>query len=915
MGIWRAARRAAWAGLAAAAALAGCGGGGSQAGTDLAGPGYRLAGTLSVPTGAAVDSDLNDVNQLGRTPNDDFASAQALSAPVLLSGSVNRPGTGPAGHSQASGDSTDAYVLDLQRGDLVELEFAPGSAEASADLDLYVVSADGQIIGASDRNDTVFECVRITEPGRYYLKVEAFRQAAGYTLRAGPSTSPPASQDSPATATTGCTATASRTRFDPGELVAQTRDTGTDPGATARARSLTLRAGVTVSAGTASTAERGPHLLLLPATAAERRRGLARLAGDPSGTAGTARSLAAVATADAVEDAGRATADARVDTLRYAKALRATGGYVYAEPNWLLQTAATIGTFPPDDLHQGDQRWHHALIALPAAINRIAALPVQPAQRPIIAVIDTGVMLDHPDLQPQLASRGRTFLTERVPGDRNLANGDDQRLAEDKAVSHGTHVAGTAAAATYNGIGVAGVAPMARLMPLNVFGRHGSAKAIDILQAMLYAAGLDNGAGVLPSRRADIINLSMGTAGDCSVAFQDTVNRVRAAGTLVVAAAGSQADHLAGQEADVQQPANCTGVIAVGAVDSDRRLSRYANSGPALTVSAPGGDLGPAGVASGFGEGIFSTLVNFTGDGQRVAGVGPQQGSSMAAPQVSGVLALMRYLDPDLSPEAVDALFASGRLTQDLGAAGHDGAHGWGLIDAAKAVEAVLQAQAGAASVNSGTATLGMRPVRLDLGSLRSSATLDLVVTAGKRSTVTDTVVAVRSSSPALTLRPGTADASTSLHRQIVEVDRRLLPSDGSHVATITLTLRSGAELTVPVTLDRPAGSASSGPGWGPVYVTLLDPDTGHLLHTVLAHAAQGRYQWQFSGFRRARVLVRAGSDPNNDGVVCGPGEACGSVAALGTSADTTRAVSLSGDRTDLDLALTLVPWHGAALP
>jgi serine protease len=883
MGIRGSVRRAA-AGLAACAALAGCGGGGSAVDTgtaaDLAGTGYRLSGTLSVPAGAAVDSDLNDVNQLGRTRNNDLATAQALSAPVLLVGSVNRPGNGPAGSNQTDGDTTDAYVLDLQRDDLVELEFAPGTAAESADLDLYVASADGALTGASDRSDTRYECVRITQAGRYYLRVEAFKLAAGYTLRAGPATIP----------TTDCTATTARTVFDPGELVAQARSSSTL--ATVSAQALVWRSGITTAAGPSA---QGPQLLLLPGQPATRRSGLALLSGDPASVASATRTLSTTPAAAPLRDS----IEARLETLRYAKALQATGAYDYVQPNVLMESAATVGLFPPDDLHYGEQRWAHDLITLPAAINRIQGLPVQPAQRPIIAVIDTGVMLDHPDLQPQLTSLGRTFVTNRRPGDRNQANGDDQRLAEDHAVSHGTHVAGTAAAATFNSIGVAGVAPMARLMPLNVFGRNTTAKTIDILQAMLYAAGLDNSAGVLPARRADVINLSMGSPGACGVAFQDTINRVRAAGALVVAAAGSLADNPGGRPAEVHQPANCTGVIAVGAVDSNRQLSRYANTGAALAVTAPGGDLGTDGATSGLSEGIFSTLVNFTGDGQRVAGVGPLQGTSMATPQVSGVLALMRYLNPDLSVEAVDDLLCAGRLTDDLGPAGRDALYGHGLINALKAVEAALEAATGADSVTSGAATLGIRPARLDLGSLRSSATIDLVVTAGKPSSVTATVTAVRSSSPVLTLHTGTADPSISLNRQILDVDRSLLPADGSFSATVTLTLSTGEELTMPVTLDRPAGSASSGPGFGPVYVTLSDPDTGRVLHTMLVHASQGRYAWQFNGYRRSKVVVRAGADPNNDGMVCGPGEPCGAE----------RVASLAVDQSGLDMHLSPAPW------
>ena len=91
--------------------------------------------------------------------------------------------------------------------------------------------------------------------------------------------------------------------------------------------------------------------------------------------------------------------------------------------------------------------------------------------------------------------------------------------------------------------------------------------------------------------------------------------------------------------------------------------------------------------------------------------------------------------------------------------------------------------------------------------------------------------------------------------------------------------------------------------------MTLSDPDTGRVLHTVLVHASQGRYAWQFSGYRRSKVVVRAGADPNNDGVLCGPGKPCGTWVSGNLAPSHERAATLSVDQSGLDLSLSPVPW------
>jgi serine protease len=888
---WRRLARLARLGLVGLIALAGgCSGSpDDRASPDIEGSGYTLAGVLQVTGGAAVDADLNDPNQAGRTSNDDVDHAQPLTAPTWLVGTVNRPGSGPIGASRVDGDETDVYVIDLQGTETVELAFS--ADDPQADLDLHVLSADGRLVGSADGSTGRDECIRITQPGRHYLMVAAFRGAAVYQLRV-------ANADSGAA---GCSTRTVAADFAPGELVARARSGPSTRALVAAA--TTRRAALQRAIGHAGVRTRGtapatlPHLLTLPADAGTRRSGLRRLAQALEQPTLLPDSPAAPARADAT--APDHSLQARFDTLRYAKALRATGLYDYVQPDWRLtsSSAPLLGPFPPDDPDWVSQRWHHEMIALPAAINRLAALPVPPAQRPVIAIVDTGVMLDHPDLQAQFIASGRTFVTIDQPGDGNRASGDDVHTAADAALSHGTHVAGTAAATAWNGLAVAGVAPMARLMPLNVFGRGSSARSHDIIQAMLYAAGLENNAGMQPTRRADVINLSAGSPGPCSAAFQDAIDQVRAAGVLVVAASGSLARNDLGQPAEVQQPANCRGVIAVGAVDAARRLPPYANTGATLTLTAPGGNLDQS--LSGAADGIFSTLIAFGQDGQREASVGVLQGTSMAAPQVSGVLALMRYVRPTLTPDEVDRLIAAGTLTDDLGEPGRDPLFGWGLVNARKAVEAAL-----ADTVPTGTlpAPLVAQPARLDFGGFRSTATLELSAPAAAN----DRVASIHADHVAVTVSADSVEAGTGLGRYLVAVDRRKLATDGLHTATLTVTLASGRLLVIPVTLERTAGSLAGGSSLGPVYVTVSDADSGRVLHTVMVTPVRGRYVWQVSGVRRTRVTLRAGADLNNDGLPCGAGEPCSAPVSSAGTALTGLALTLTGDRRDL--VMTLAP-------
>jgi subtilisin family serine protease len=239
-----------------------------------------------------------------------------------------------------------------------------------------------------------------------------------------------------------------------------------------------------------------------------------------------------------------------------------------------------------------------------------------------IAVVDTGAHLEHPDLAPNL-SGGATFAsaTPRPSAEPTGARPED-------GMGHGTEVAGLAAARGDNGIGGLGVAPNARIMPLKVLGDDGTGSATDAADAIRYAAA--NGARV--------INLSL-TGAQPSTAMQEAIGAAEARGSVTIAAAGNEGRDI---DATPSYPASygAAGIVGIGAGDGSGALARFSNRGAGdVEVAAPGVN-------------VFTTKPG--------AGFGPASGTSMAAPQVSGVAALVLSARPSLSPVGVrDVLVAS----------------------------------------------------------------------------------------------------------------------------------------------------------------------------------------------------------------------------------------------------------------
>src|SRR6185295_12518424 len=178
-----------------------------------------------------------------------------------------------------------------------------------------------------------------------------------------------------------------------------------------------------------------------------------------------------------------------------------------------------------------------------------------------VAIVDSGATADHPDLRGRLVA-GHDF----VDGDATPQDGD----------GHGTHVTGIIGAATGNGVGIASVAPEARLMPVRVLGDDGSG-TVDAI-----AAGID----FARTHGADVINLSLGSevpivGAVCGDAIDTAIRNALAAGIVVVAAAGNSGLPVC------EQPAASDGLLCVGAVDKREQRSLFSSFGSGLGIVAP----------------------------------------------------------------------------------------------------------------------------------------------------------------------------------------------------------------------------------------------------------------------------------------------------------------------------------------
>ena len=590
---------------------------------------------------------------------------QRVSRLVTVGGYVNQPGQGTDGRSFLMGDVSDFFVADLTGGQTITLN----TAESGSNIGLFLYMDQDFVQPVASSTSTTEEVgfIQVDSSGTYFIEVHAVSGASTYTLNI--------------TADAGSSQTNSfavENDFVPGDVIIKYKDAGV------RADSAGFVAAGMTPTGLIHKAGEPGQAMLFGLNGAKTK-------------AQAANHLALNSGPDALL-ALDPELQRKLETLTVISELRNRADVAYAEPNYIRRQQMS----PSDEFF--DRQWHYPLIHLPEAWDTTTG-----DSDVIVAVVDTGVLFDHPDLSGRLTATGFDFVSD--PASALDGDGIDPDPSDAGAqnpgtsIFHGSHVAGTIAAQTDNGIGVAGAGWSTRIMPVRALGKGGIGANYDIAQAVLYAAGLENVSKTFPSQRADIINLSL-SGTNYSFLEQDIYDAVRAEGVIVVAAGGNNAS------SQPVYPAAYDGVLAVSGVDINEQQAHYSNFGSYIDLAAPGGDISVDLNGDGNGDGVLSTAASVDLIGNLSYGYSYLEGTSMAAAHASGVIALMKAVNPTLTPDVLDELLVSGSITQDLGGPGRDDLYGYGLIDAQKAVLAAAPA------------LLTVSPASLDFGTELSSVDL-----------------------------------------------------------------------------------------------------------------------------------------------------------------------------------------------
>jgi serine protease len=569
-------------------------------------------------------------------------------------------------------------------------------------------------------------------------------------------------------------------------------------------------------------------------------------------------------------------------TLQTIEALTSHPDILYAEPNWKRYPTA----LPAIDDPFYTAQWHYNTINVEQAWE---ALTNRGSSNVTVAVLDTGVLTAHPDLSDNLIA-GYDF----VDNDSDANDPGDKSINGQRSSFHGTHVAGTIAASAANATGGVGIAPNVSILPVRVLGQGGGLGS-DIMEGVCFAAQLSSSNNALcrnsnmAASAADIINLSLGGPGFSNIE-NELYNAVIAKGIIVIAAAGNESTSAS------FYPAAYANTVSVAAINRNLEQASYSNFGPTIDVAAPGGDFS-----------VDSGIVSTWGDdrnGSAILTYGSLQGTSMAAPHVAGVAALMKSAQPSLTHNQFLGHLNAGDLTQDLGGSGRDDVFGMGLIDAQKAVLLLLDAQQNLTpQILSSNNNIFFSVSQLTVDFVLTSAGVDNDEALG------DITVQINGADKDAGGSWLLLNKSTGLGAYQASVNRTGL-LEGTYEAELvvgsSLSDIDDIVLAVQLQVGNPLLSANA----GVQYVVIMDEDVKPNAQGILPSAGgsaalianNGQYVYQVSGLKKGNYTVSTGSDMDLDLVICDAGESCGQYPTL----DQPKIITISEEQSHFDINMSV---------
>lgn len=774
---------------------------------------FVLGGVIKSQPFIDVDGDVNDpLADYFNNDGENSGDTQLLSNPVRLNGFASKSPTNQAGDTFADkADLEDHFKVNLRAKDFVSLKVYD---YAVADLDLYIYNESTmELVAYSDGPDE-FESIRVDEDGTYIVVVSAVKSYSKYLLKVGRSS-----------LLSGLAAYGNKPNFEENQVVLQMHESMNSESHNwypdkAQIR-MTHHQPHRAALGYINPLNPQTHTMLWEETNESGIKG--RLAERNPESA------------------------SKLKTIQAIKHLRGQVGVKHAEPNFRVKGFLT----PTDPSYY--LQWHHPLLNMPKAWDVTTG-----DSNVIVALVDSGVYLNHPDLENQLI-QGYDFvsnLDDAADGDGIDPDPNDpgDGISIETSSWHGTHVAGIIAAQMGNNKGVVGIAPGVKIMPMRGIGSNGG-WTYDILQAVRYAAGLENDSGTLPDQSADVINLSLGGA-EYSDASQELYKEVRDRGIIIISAAGNE------NTSEALYPASYEGIVSVGAANASGTRAVYSNTGPYLDVLAPGGNMGQDINSDGYQDGILSCMI-YDDFGSADPAYGFRDGTSMAAPVVAGIAALMKSVYPNLTPDEFDSLLYSGEISTDKGDPGRDNDYGYGVIDG---FEAVLAAQ----RLNSGGTTAAIHSNTNFMVFDSATSSLELNIQAIGNGSIR---IASHSASESW-LEISDLEVSTEgIGRYEIKVSSDGF-SDGNYRAYLEFETDKNTTIRIDVLLR--IGNIVEAGNAGFLYVLLIDAAREVVVDSLDLAPIDGLYHYSFEDVPAGYYYVTAGSDIDNNGFVCEDGETCG---------------------------------------